>query len=118
MPKPGERKLQILQTLAAARRAGALVCVHAEHHELITWLTQALLAAGQTAPRHLAWAKPMMVEREAETLCGKRQRQFAADAAGSAGDEGDGDTSVRAGEFGWEGHGAPLDCQWGGLQAT
>lgn len=57
--------VQILQTLAAARRAGALVCVHAEHHELITWLTQALLAAGQTAPRHLAWAKPMVVEREA-----------------------------------------------------
>lgn len=56
---------QILQTLAAARRAGALVCVHAEHHDLITWLTQALLAAGQTAPRHLAWAKPMVVEREA-----------------------------------------------------
>jgi dihydropyrimidinase len=56
---------QILQVLAAARRAGALVCVHAEHHELIGWLTQALLAAGLTAPRHLAWAKPMVVEREA-----------------------------------------------------
>lgn len=56
---------QILQTLAAARRAGALVCVHAEHHELIGWLTQALLAAGLSAPKHLAWAKPMVVEREA-----------------------------------------------------
>ena len=28
---------QLIRTLAAARRAGALVCVHAEHHELIVF---------------------------------------------------------------------------------
>jgi dihydropyrimidinase len=56
---------QILVTLAAARRLGALVCVHAEHHELIEWLTARLLAQGITAPRALALAKPMIAEREA-----------------------------------------------------
>lgn len=56
---------QILITLAAARKLGALVCVHAEHHELIDWLTERLLAQGITAPRALAMAKPMIVEREA-----------------------------------------------------
>jgi dihydropyrimidinase len=56
---------QILVTLAAARKLGALVCIHAEHHELIDWLTQRLLAQGITAPKALAMAKPMIVEREA-----------------------------------------------------
>jgi dihydropyrimidinase len=56
---------QILETLAAARKLGALVCVHAEHHELIEWLTARLLSKGMTAPRFLAMAKPMIAEREA-----------------------------------------------------
>jgi dihydropyrimidinase len=56
---------QILKTLAVARRLGALVCIHAEHHELIDWLTERLLAQGITAPKALALAKPMIVEREA-----------------------------------------------------
>ncbi|MDE1156541.1 MAG: dihydropyrimidinase [Acidobacteriaceae bacterium] len=56
---------QILPVLAAARTYGALVCIHAEHHELIEWLTQRLLALGHTAPKALAMAKPMIVEREA-----------------------------------------------------
>ena len=56
---------QILATLAAARQLGALVCIHAEHHELIDWLTERLLAAGMTAPKSLALAKPMIAEREA-----------------------------------------------------
>jgi dihydropyrimidinase len=56
---------QVLETLAAARRLGALVCVHAEHHELIEWLTERLIAQGETAPRALALAKPMIAEREA-----------------------------------------------------
>jgi dihydropyrimidinase len=56
---------QILLTLAAARRLGSLVCVHAEHHELIEWLTARLLAQGITAPKALALAKPMIAEREA-----------------------------------------------------
>jgi dihydropyrimidinase len=56
---------EVLRTLAAARRLGALVCVHAEHHELIMFMTEQLLAAGLTAPKHHAWAKPTIVEREA-----------------------------------------------------
>ncbi|NCY26637.1 MAG: hypothetical protein EBX37_17930, partial [Alphaproteobacteria bacterium] len=31
---------------------------------LIMFHTRALLAAGLTAPKHHAWAKPMVVERE------------------------------------------------------
>ncbi len=53
-----------LRVLAAGRRLGALVCIHAEHHEMIEFYTQALLAAGLTAPKYHAWAKPMVVERE------------------------------------------------------
>jgi dihydropyrimidinase len=56
---------QILITLAAARKVGALVCIHAEHHELMEWLTARLLAQGRTAPSSLALAKPMIAEREA-----------------------------------------------------
>lgn len=55
---------QALEVMAAARRLGALVCIHAEHHELIEFHTRALLAAGFTLPKHHAWAKPMVVERE------------------------------------------------------
>jgi dihydropyrimidinase len=56
---------QTLKVLAVARRCGALVCVHAENHAAIAFLTQALEAAGLTAPKFHAWAKPMAVEREA-----------------------------------------------------
>jgi dihydropyrimidinase len=56
---------QVLDTLAAARKLGALVCVHAEHHELIEWLTERLIAQGETSPSSLALAKPMIAEREA-----------------------------------------------------
>lgn len=55
---------QALRVLAAARRLGALVCVHAEHHELIEFHKQALIEAGLTAPKYHAWAKPILVERE------------------------------------------------------
>jgi dihydropyrimidinase len=56
---------QILRVLALARRHGALVTVHAENHEAIRFLTEALVEAGLTAPKHHAWSKPMAVEREA-----------------------------------------------------
>lgn len=56
---------QYLRVLAAARRAGALVTVHAENYDAIGWLTEALLKAGLTAPKYHAWARPTMVEREA-----------------------------------------------------
>ncbi len=55
---------EALRVMAAARRLGALVCIHAEHHELIEFYTEALVAAGYTRPLHHAWAKPMVVEAE------------------------------------------------------
>ena len=56
---------QYLRVLAAARRAGALVTVHAENYDAIGWLTEALLKAGMTAPKYHAWARPTVIEREA-----------------------------------------------------
>jgi dihydropyrimidinase len=56
---------ETLKVLALARRCGALVCIHAENHAAIAFLTDALERAGLTAPKYHAWAKPMAVEREA-----------------------------------------------------
>jgi dihydropyrimidinase len=56
---------QILDVLAVARREGAMVMVHAENSDCIAWLTDRLLAAGRTAPRFHAAARPMLIEREA-----------------------------------------------------
>ena len=55
----------VIRILAEARRNRALVCVHAEHHDLLAWLTEQLVEAGLTAPKYHPWAKPMVVEREA-----------------------------------------------------
>ncbi len=54
-----------LRVLAAARRNGAFVTVHCENYEAINWRTEALLAAGMTAPKYHAWSRPSMIEREA-----------------------------------------------------
>jgi dihydropyrimidinase len=56
---------QILRVLDAARKNRALVCVHAENHALIEYLTQKLLAAELTAPKYFPWSKPIAAEREA-----------------------------------------------------
>ena len=56
---------QYLRVLAAARRAGALVTVHAENYDAIGWLTEALVKAGMTAPKYHAWGRPTVIEREA-----------------------------------------------------
>jgi dihydropyrimidinase len=56
---------QYLRVLAAARRHGALVTVHCENYEAIRLRTEALLAAGHTAPMYHAWSRPRVVEREA-----------------------------------------------------
>ncbi len=56
---------QYLRVLAAARRHGALVTVHCENYEAIRWRSEALLAAGHTAPKYHAWSRPKVVEREA-----------------------------------------------------
>jgi dihydropyrimidinase len=55
---------EALRVLAASRKLGALVCVHAEHHELIQHLTADLVSQGLTTPKYHALAKPMVVERE------------------------------------------------------
>ncbi|MEF7617280.1 dihydropyrimidinase [Aquincola sp. MAHUQ-54] len=56
---------QILDVLEIARRHGAMAMVHAENADCIEWLTKRLEAAGRTAPRFHAHARPMLVEREA-----------------------------------------------------
>ena len=56
---------QYLAVLAAARRLGCLVTVHCENHDAIRWRIAALKAAGLTAPKYHAWARPPVVEREA-----------------------------------------------------
>lgn len=56
---------QILDVLDVARTHGAMAMVHAENADCIEWLTKKLEAAGRTAPRFHAHARPMLVEREA-----------------------------------------------------
>lgn len=56
---------QILEVLALARREGAMAMVHAENADCVAWLTELLEAAGRTAPRYHADARPPVVEREA-----------------------------------------------------
>ncbi len=56
---------QILDVLSVAKAHGALAMLHAENADCIQWLTRRLTAAGQTAPRFHAQARPMLVEREA-----------------------------------------------------
>lgn len=56
---------QILEVLDVARRAGALVMVHAENSDCISWLTDRLVAEGNTAPRYHSMSRPAAVEREA-----------------------------------------------------
>lgn len=56
---------QILDILSLAKRAGALVCVHAENHAMIGWMKDALLSRGLTRPEHHAPAHPRLAEIEA-----------------------------------------------------
>lgn len=56
---------QMLDILAAARREGALVMVHAENHEMIKWLTGRLLERGLGAPRYHAVSHARLAEGEA-----------------------------------------------------
>jgi dihydropyrimidinase len=56
---------QILDVLDVARQQGAMAMIHAENADCIEWLTKRLEAAGRTAPRFHAHARPMLVEREA-----------------------------------------------------
>ena len=56
---------EILDVLDVARAHGAMAMIHAENADCIEWLTRRLEAAGRTAPRYHAHARPMLVEREA-----------------------------------------------------
>jgi dihydropyrimidinase len=56
---------EILDVLAVAKAHGAMAMIHAENADCIEWLTRRLEAAGRTAPRFHAHARPMLVEREA-----------------------------------------------------
>ena len=56
---------QILEVLSTARRERALVMVHAENHDVISWLSEKLLAAGHSAPRFHGMAHAPIAEREA-----------------------------------------------------
>lgn len=56
---------QMLEVFEVARREGAMVMVHAENSDAISWLTDRLTAAGHTAPSYHAESRPMAVEREA-----------------------------------------------------
>ncbi len=56
---------QILDTLAVARRHGAMVMMHAENSDGIAWLTERLELGGRTAPKYHAVSRPISVEREA-----------------------------------------------------
>ena len=55
----------VLEVLAVAKRAGALVCVHAETDALLTWTRERLLAKGLTAPSYHPVARPRLAEIEA-----------------------------------------------------
>ena len=56
---------QILDVLARARELDALVMIHAENFECLTWLTERLEAAGKIEPKYHATSRPGVVEREA-----------------------------------------------------
>lgn len=56
---------QVLDVLATARREGAMVMVHAENHDVISWLSDRLMEAGHVAPKFHAVAHAAAAEREA-----------------------------------------------------
>jgi dihydropyrimidinase len=56
---------QFLDILTVARRHGGLTMVHAENHDMLTWMAARLAEAGHTAPRYHAPARPGLAEEEA-----------------------------------------------------
>ncbi|MCZ6628458.1 MAG: dihydropyrimidinase [SAR324 cluster bacterium] len=56
---------QVLEVMDVARNNGALVMVHAENHDVISWLTERLLAEGKSAPKYHAVSHAAAAEREA-----------------------------------------------------
>lgn len=56
---------RFLDILDVARRHGGLTMVHAENHDMLTWMASRLTEAGHTAPRYHAPARPALAEEEA-----------------------------------------------------
>ena len=56
---------QILDVMLVARSAGALVCVHAENHDMLKWMGERLVSRGYTAPKYHTVAHPRGAEVEA-----------------------------------------------------
>src|SRR6266567_3766336 len=56
---------QMLDILALARREGAFVMVHAENHDMISWLADRLLQRGLSQPRYHAVSHARIAEGEA-----------------------------------------------------
>lgn len=56
---------QMLDVLAAARENGAFVCVHAENHGMISFMTKRLLANGLTIPSAFWMSHPRLAEVDA-----------------------------------------------------
>lgn len=55
---------QSLRVLETARREGALTMIHAENHEMITWLTDKLVSAGRVRPEFHRVAHADVAESE------------------------------------------------------
>jgi dihydropyrimidinase len=55
----------MLDVLAAARDNGAFVCVHAENHGMISFMSKRLLAAGRTGPSAHWMSHPRLAEVDA-----------------------------------------------------
>lgn len=56
---------QLLDLLAVAREKGALVCVHAENHGMLSWMGKRLVERGYVAPKFHAASHPRSAEVEA-----------------------------------------------------
>ena len=55
----------LLDVLMTAREGGAMVCVHAENHGMISWMSKRLAERGYVAPKYHAVSHPRTGEREA-----------------------------------------------------
>jgi len=56
---------QMLDIMALARREGAFMMVHAENHDMISWLAERLLEKGMSQPRYHAVSHARVAEGEA-----------------------------------------------------
>jgi dihydropyrimidinase len=56
---------QMLDIMALARREGAFMMVHAENHDMISWLAERLLQRGLSQPRYHAVSHARIAEGEA-----------------------------------------------------